>query len=87
MDCEVIDIQDEELRTKPEYVDRLILIKRNSTPEELETNWLKCHGCNCIHPLTDYTVDDVNMTIDEEFTCKVISCGIKFHVTDGVLVQ
>jgi hypothetical protein len=95
MDCEVIDIQDEELRTKKEYEGRLILIKRNGTPGteedpgDMETNYLKCHGCNCLHPLSDYTVDSTNdiVNITEEFQCLVVSDGRKFHVTNGLLVE
>ncbi len=89
MDCEVIDIQDEKLETKNEYKDRLILIKRNATDEDPETNYLKCHGCNILHSLTNYTVDSTNdiVNITEEFKCLVVSDGRKFHVTNGVLVE
>ena len=89
MECEIINIADEQLRTKNEYKDRLILIQRNATEDEPETNWLKCPGCNILHPLTDFTIDvtDDIVNITEEFVCKVVSDGQKFHITDGVLVK
>ena len=89
MDCEVIDIGDEPLRTKNEYKDRLILVKRNATEDDPETQYLKCPGCNILHPLTNYTVDSTDdiVTITEEFECQVPSDGRKFHVTNGVLVE
>jgi len=89
VDCEIIDIGSEQLQTKPEYKDRLILIKRTASEAEPETQFLKCPGCNILHPLTDYTVDSTNdiVTITEEFQCLVVSCGRKFHVTNNVLVE
>ena len=89
VECEIIDIGTEQLRTKPEYKDRLILIKRTASEDEPETQWLKCPGCNILHPLTDYTVDTTNdiVNITEEFKCLVVSDGRTFHVTDNVLVE
>ena len=89
MECEIINIGDEQLKTKNEYKGRLILIQRNVSELEPETLWLKCHGCNCIHPLTDYTVDSTDdiVNITEEFTCLAVSDGRKFHVTNGILVE
>ena len=40
-------------------------------------------------PLTDFTIVVIDgiVNITEEFVCKVVSDGQKFHITDGVLVK
>lgn len=88
MECEIINIEDEQLRTKKEYEGRLILIKRNATEEEPEVNWLKCSGCNVLHPLTDYEIDLTNgLTLTPDFQCKVVSCGITIKIENGETVK
>jgi len=89
VDCEIIDIEDAELKTENSYKQRCILIKRNPTDEEPDPEWIKCYFCNTIQTLINYTVDTTNdiVNITEEINCPVVSCMKRYHITNNGLVE
>lgn len=88
MEVEIVNIEDEQLKTKNEYKDKLILIQRNATIEEPEPNYLHCPGCHVLHPLTDYQINlDGGLTLTPDFQCKVVSDKRVIKIVNGQTVE
>ena len=87
VDCEFQDIGAEQLKSKREYQDRLILFKIIPTEENTSEHYLKCYKCNVLSGLDNYTVDTTDgiVTITPDFECPVISCKAKYPITNGKL--
>jgi len=90
MECEVIELPNDVLYSKPEYKGRCILLIAKVTDANKEKFWLHCYKCGIVASLAVHTVkiDEPNIvSLYPSVLCPNEKCQFHYFIKNGQIIN
>lgn len=89
MECEIIELENDVIYSKPEYKGRCILVIAKVTNANKDKFWLHCYKCHILANLGEHVVkidEGKIVTLNPSVLCPRDSCKEHYWIKNGKIV-